>query len=38
MIYKDRRDAGEKLDDKLSHYRDKADVVVLEIMKRMGES
>lgn len=29
MIYKDRKDAGGKLAEKLGHYRDKADVVVL---------
>jgi putative phosphoribosyl transferase len=29
MIYKDRKDAGKKLAEKLAHYRDKADVIVL---------
>ena len=29
MIYKDRKHAGKKLADKLQHYRDKADVIVL---------
>jgi putative phosphoribosyl transferase len=29
VIYKDRKDAGKKLAEKLAHYRDKADVVVL---------
>ncbi len=29
VIYKDRKDAGKRLAEKLAHYRDKADVVVL---------
>jgi len=29
MIFKDRKDAGKRLADKLTHYRDKADVIVL---------
>ena len=29
MIYKDRKDAGKRLAEKLTHYRDKTDVIVL---------
>ncbi len=29
MIYRDRKEAGQRLAEKLSHYRDKADVIVL---------
>jgi putative phosphoribosyl transferase len=29
MVYRDRKDAGKRLAEKLTHYRDKSDVIVL---------